>query len=100
MFIESFSSVFLKLAGMQDGFNLKYLFYFGCAVAVMAIYAVIWQLILEYMPLTTAYMRKGVSYIMVFVWAVVIFKETLTVFNIIGMIIIFIGMAVSFSDEK
>lgn len=98
--IESFSSVFLKLAGMQNEFNLKYLFFFACAVAVMAIYAVMWQLILEHMPLTTAYMRKGISYVMVFIWAVVIFKETLTIFNIVGMIIILIGMVVSFSDVE
>ena len=35
IFCESFSSVFLKLAGQQPVLGWSYIFYYGCAVAVM-----------------------------------------------------------------
>ena len=62
-------------------------------------YAVTWQLILERLPLTTAYLRKGITYVMAFVWAIVFFHETISVRQIIGITVIIIGMVVSMSDE-
>lgn len=89
----------MKLGGRYPLFSFGYLAFFALAVMIMAIYAVIWQLILERMPLTTAYLRKGISYVLVFFWAVVIFHETITIRQIIGVIVIIIGMVVSMSDE-
>lgn len=100
IFCESFSSVFLKLAGQQEWLSTSYFFYYICAIGVMGIYAVAWQLILEKLPLTTAYLRKGVTYVLIFVWAAVIFHETITIQQIIGIIIIIAGMVVSMSDDN
>ena len=100
IFCESFSSVFLKLAGKEGGLTPRYIFYYFCAVAVMGIYAVAWQLILERLPLTTAYLRKGVTYVLIFVWAAVIFGEQITPQQIVGIIIIIAGMVVSMSDGQ
>lgn len=100
IFCESFSSVFLKLAGKEGGLTPRYIFYYFCAVAVMGIYAVAWQLILERLPLTTAYLRKGVTYVLIFVWAAVIFGEQITPQQIAGIIIIIAGMVVSMSDGQ
>ena len=100
IFCESFSSVFLKLAGKEGALTPRYIFYYFCAVAVMGIYAVAWQLILERLPLTTAYLRKGVTYILIFVWAAVIFGEQITVQQVIGIIIIIAGRVVSMSDGQ
>lgn len=98
IFAESFSSVFLKLAGRQSFLSLRYLFFYGCAVAVMGLYAVAWQLILEKLPLTTAYLRKGITYVLIFIWAALIFGEQITVQQIIGIGIIIAGMVVSMRD--
>ncbi len=98
IFCESFSSVFLKLAGRQEWLSVPYLFYYACAVGVMGIYAIAWQLILEKLPLTTAYLRKGVTYVLIFIWAAIIFGEQITIQQIIGIGIIIAGMVVSMSD--
>jgi multidrug transporter EmrE-like cation transporter len=98
IFCESFSSVFLKLAGRQEFLSIPYILYYGCAVAVLGIYAVAWQLILEKLPLTTAYLRKGVTYVLIFIWAALIFGERITPQQIIGIIIIIAGMVVSMRD--
>ncbi len=98
IFCESFSSVFLKMAGQAGAMTPMYFFYYLCAIAVMGIYAIVWQLILERLPLTTAYLRKGVTYILIFVWAALIFHEQITVQQVIGIIVIIAGMVVSMSD--
>lgn len=99
IFCESFSSVFLKLAG-RETVLYRYLFFYGCAVAVMGLYAIAWQLILEKLPLTTAYLRKGVTYVLIFVWASLIFGEQITPQQIVGIVIIIAGMVVSMSDGQ
>lgn len=99
IFFESLTSPFLKLGGRHPFFSPMYLFWFCAAVAILGGYAIAWQLILERMPLTTAYLRKGVSYMLIFIWATLIFHETITLQQVIGIIVIIIGMVVSMSDE-
>ncbi|MCD8125948.1 MAG: transporter [Clostridiales bacterium] len=98
IFFESLTSPCLKLGGTYPFLSLPYLAWFGAAVALLAGYAVVWQLILEHLPLTTAYLRKGISYVLVFVWAALLFQEVITVQQIVGIIVIIIGMVVSMSD--
>lgn len=97
--IESFSSAILKMAGQYPLFSVQYLIWFALAVAVMGIYAIAWQLVLEHLPLSTAYMRKGITYVLIFVWAVLLFHESITLQQIIGIVVIIIGMAVSMHGE-
>ena len=97
--IESFSSAILKMAGQYPLFSVHYILWFGLAVAVMGIYAVAWQLVLEHLPLSTAYMRKGITYVLIFVWAALLFGERITLQQVVGIIIIIVGMAVSMRGE-
>ena len=100
VFMESLTSPCLKIGSLNyDTFSLGYFFWFGLAVASLGIYAVCWQLILERLPLTTAYLRRGFSYVLLFVWSTLIFHETITLKQIIGIAVICVGMVVSVSDE-
>ena len=65
----------------------------------MGIYAVAWQLILEKLPLTIAYLRKDVTYVLIFIWAALIFGEKITPQQIVGIAIIIAGMVVSIRDD-
>ena len=91
---ESLSSTVLKLGGQYPFLSTGYLFFFCLAVGIMALYAVAWQLLLE-----TAYLRKGLTYVLIFVWAAVFFHEQIQPKQIIGMAVIIVGMVVSMSDE-
>lgn len=97
---ESLSSSVLKMSKDYALFSPMYLFWFGVAVGIMGLYAIAWQLLLERLPLTTAYMRKGLTYVLIFVWAKVLFNETITIKQYIGMAIIIVGMVVSLSDDN
>ena len=57
------------------------------------------QFLLELIPLTTAYLRKGILYILILFWSVLLFKEHVTVNNIIGSIIIIAGISLHGMDE-
>ncbi len=118
---ESLSSTVLKLGGQYPFLSAGYLFFFCLAVGIMALYAVAWQVLLGgvapgagglgglcgggwrllwgRLPLTTAYLRKGLTYVLIFVWAAVFFHEQIQPKQIIGMAVIIVGMVVSMSDE-
>ena len=97
--MESLTSPCLKLGGKHPFLSTGYIAWFCLAVMILGFYAVCWQLILEKLPLTTAYLRRGFSYILIFVWATLIFHETITWKQILGIIVISIGMVISISDE-
>ena len=100
VFMESLTSPCLKIGSQNyETFSPGYFFWFGLAVIILGIYAVCWQLILERIPLTTAYLRRGFSYILLFVWSTLIFHENITIKQIIGIAVISLGMVVSVSDE-
>ncbi len=98
--LESLSTTCLKIGGQYPFLSPMYLFFFGLTLLIMGIYAVTWQLVLERLPLTTAYLRKGITYILVFLWAYLFFGEEITIQQIIGIVVIFIGMVVSMRDEQ
>lgn len=100
VFMESLTSPCLKLGGRYPFLSTGYIAWFCLAVLILGFYAVCWQLILEKLPLTTAYLRRGFSYILIFVWATLIFHETITWKQILGILVISVGMVVSISDEK
>lgn len=101
VFMESLTSPCLKIGSQRHApFSPGYFFWFGLAVAILGIYAVCWQLILERIPLTTAYLRRGFSYVLLFVWSTLIFHETITPRQYLGIVVICIGMVVSVSDDR
>ena len=98
--IESFSSVCLKFAGNYPTLSYKYILYYICAIIIMGIYAILWQLLLEYLPLTTAYLRKGITYILTYLWAYLFFSEQISIMQWIGTFIILTGMVISQTDGR
>ena len=81
-----------KMAAQQDAFSWPYLLWFGGAVVIIALYAVLWQQILRRIELSTAYMFKGTTLIFTMLIAALLFGEAITVPNIIGSVIIITGI--------
>ena len=59
---------------------------------MMGIYALLWQQVIAKMSLSTAYMFKGTSLIFVLLFSVLLFGEAITLNNVIGSVIIIIGI--------
>lgn len=88
----SFTSVFSKLASMQDSLSWQFVALLICEVVVLGIYAVMWQQILKRMALSTAYLFRGITLIYVMFFSTVLFHESITVFNFIGAAIVISGI--------
>ena len=100
----SFTGIFSKAASVQynrGGLKapLLYVFLF-LMVLNCGVYALAWQKILKKFELSTAYAHKSVYLIWSQVWAVLIFKESLSPWNIAGMLIVFIGVMVVTSEKE
>jgi len=94
----SFTGIFSKLAAAQYNVHklapsLLYLFLFLMLLNCV-IYALAWQKIIKYFALSTAYAHRSVYLIWAQLWAVLIFKENLSWNNILGMLIVLIGVLV------
>lgn len=63
------------------------------AIGVMGLYAILWQQILKRIELSLAYMFKGTSIVFVMLLAYALFDEQITWNNIVGAIIIIVGIA-------
>ena len=81
-----------KMASLQEAFSWQYLLWFGGAVAIIGIYAVLWQQILRRIELSTAYLFKGTTLIFTMFFAALLFGEAITIPNIIGSVIIITGI--------
>ena len=97
--IQRLSSVFIKFAGQYETLSREFIIFYVLAIGCLGIYAIMWQFLLELIPLTTAYLRKGILYILILFWSVLLFKEHVTVNNIIGSIIIIAGISLHGMDE-
>lgn len=81
-----------KMASQQQMLSVPYILWFGGAVAVIGLYAILWQQLLRRIELSTAYMFKGTTLVFTMLIAAMLFGETITIPNIIGSIIIIVGI--------
>lgn len=85
-------SLATKFTSLQEFLSLKYFLGLAIVVAMLGIYAIIWQQVLKRIELTTAYMFKGTSLIFVLLFSALIFNETITLWNIVGASLIVGGI--------
>ena len=101
--IYTFSSVFSKLAsnslGLNGLFSFKTLIMLGGLVFILALYAVVWQQVIKNIDLSVAYSNKGISILWSLIWSVLLFNEKLQFKNIVGALIITIGIMVINYDK-
>ena len=94
-FIYTTSGVFSKLASQQGFLSLPYVAAVCGAVAVLGIYAVLWQQIIKRMPVSDAYLFKGTAVVFGLALAHFVFGETITICNCIGAAIIICGITLN-----
>ena len=81
-----------KKAALQSPMSWPYLLWFCGAVAIIGAYAILWQQILKRIELSTAYMFKGTTLIFTMLIAALLFGEAITLPNILGSVIIIVGI--------
>lgn len=95
IFVSSFVNVVSKIAAQYDFLSIPFLFFYGIAMLITVGYSVVWQLTLEKISLISAYMARGLLFVFIYLWSVLIFKESLNGIQILGGIVILTGVVVS-----
>jgi len=90
----SLFSVIAKFAGQHPLFSFRAIALYGIALVVLGIYAIVWQMVLKWLPLSVAYPNKAVTIVMGMVWGALIFSEIITWSMILGVIVIVGGILV------
>jgi drug/metabolite transporter (DMT)-like permease len=98
--IYAFVSVLTKTASLYDFLSLEYILAIACGVLVLGIYAFSWQQIIKRMPISEAYMFKGTSIVFILLLSAWLFCENITLQNIIGSIIIILGIVLFAKSDK
>lgn len=89
-----------RLASIYVPLSFGYILLLGISVIVLAIYALSWQQIIKRMPISDAYMFKGTSIVFVLLLSAWLFEEIITWQNIVGSIIIILGIALFAKADK
>lgn len=97
--IYTFSGVFGKLATRGHAFmSPEFILYIFLDVAVLGVYALLWQQALKRFDLHVAYANRAMATVWGLVWAYMIFGEAITVMNIVGTLMILAGTFLVNSD--
>lgn len=98
--VYSLSGIFSKHAAAEPFLSGKWILWYAGVLAILGGYAIAWQQILKHIPLNTAYMNKAVTCIWGMLWGVIIFRETVTLSNLIGGGLVIAGIVLIGAGQK
>ena len=98
--LYTLSSVAAKIASGQAFLSLPFIVYYGVEILILGFYAIAWQQIIKRCDLSVAYANRSMAILWSLVWTVIFFHESLTVKNIIGVLIVFAGTMIVNSDGE
>lgn len=94
MLIYSLSSVFSKKAAEHDFLSKEFVIFYVLVLFSLGVYAIGWQQVIKYIPLTTAFSNKAVTIVWGMVWGYVLFHERISTGKIIGALLIIAGIII------
>ena len=94
VFVYSFSMVTAKMASGNAFLSPGYILFFGAEIAVLGIYAILWQQVIKRFQLSVAYINKSVTLLWSMLWNFLIFGQGITVKKVIGVLIVMSGVIV------
>lgn len=92
LFIYSLNGICSKVASGETFLSFRFCLFYGLAILGLGIYALLWQQVLKSIPLNIAYANKAITLIWGMLWGAFIFKETITINNIIGAVVVLFGV--------
>ena len=92
--IYTINSIIGKLSAGEEFMSMRFILFYVAEVGVLGIYALLWQQMIKRFDLSIAYVNRAMALIWSAVWAVVIFHESLSIKNIIGILLVIAGTVV------
>lgn len=98
VFLYALSSICAKYASGLEFFSFKWCLIYALQIFILGCYALLWQQILKIMPLNFAFANKSVTLIWGMIFGIVLFDEKPTVWNIVGALIVLVGVILMVTD--
>ena len=98
--IYTMAGVCSKMAGGQDFMTPGFILFYGGQIAVLGIYALLWQQIIKRIDLSVAYVNRALAILWSMIWAVLFFGEGITIQNVIGVVLVLAGTIIVNGEAK
>jgi len=98
--IYTLSSVVAKFATGKELFSFSFFLFYGIEAAILGIYAILWQQMIKKFDLSIAYANRAMALLWSAIWAVVIFHETLSVKQLVGILLVIVGTMIVNMDQQ
>ena len=85
------SGIAAKLASNYEFLSWGFILCYGLEIFVLGLYAIIWQQIIKRVDISIAYANRAVAVFWTMLWSFLLFNEQITVQNLIGVALIFVG---------
>ena len=94
--VYTVSGVISKFAARAsaEGELLGFLLLYGAEIAVLGIYAILWQQMIKKFELSVAYANRGAALLWALLWSVLIFGETLSTQKLAGVAFVILGTVI------
>jgi len=80
--------------------SFQFILYYGIEMIILGVYAIIWQQLLKKFDVSIAYANKAMGLLWSIVWAILIFNDTITIKNVIGVLIVIIGTIIVNNEDE
>ena len=80
--------------------SFQFILYYGLEMMILGVYAIVWQQLIKKFEISVAYANKAMGLLWSIVWAILIFKDTVTIKNVIGVVIVIIGTMIVNSEDE
>ena len=98
--IYTLSTVCAKFASGKEFMSFQFILYYGIEMMILGVYAIIWQQLLKKFDVSIAYANKAMGLLWSIVWAILIFNDTITIKNVIGVLIVIIGTIIVNNEDE
>lgn len=97
--VYTLSGVAAKFASASDFMSISFIVMYGVEIAILGIYAILWQQVIKRFDLSIAYANRSVALLWSMMWAVLFFHEAISLKNILGVIIVIVGTIIVNSEN-
>ena len=98
-FLYALGSVVGKRAASYEWGSTPFLLFYGIVIATFGLYALVWQRLMRYIPLTTAYANRSIMVFWGMIFGYCFFDELVTIGKLVGILLTACGL-VLFSLER
>ncbi len=92
--LYTLSGVMAAMAGRQKAFSARFFLFYLAELAVLGIYALLWQQMIKRFELSVAYANRAMALLWSLVWSVLIFHDRITPANILGVALVILGTVI------